>query len=63
VYVLYEDADVIGTAFYIMEFLDGRFITDPLMPRVEPGERREMYVFCLSLLQVVVLFMVDGADG
>ncbi|KAL2799477.1 kinase-like domain-containing protein [Aspergillus keveii] len=43
VYVLCEDADVIGTAFYIMEFLDGRFITDPLMPGVEPGERREMW--------------------
>ncbi|CEN59793.1 hypothetical protein ASPCAL02237 [Aspergillus calidoustus] len=43
VYVLCEDVDVIGTAFYVMEFLDGRFITDPLMPGVNPGERREMW--------------------
>ncbi|KAL2808221.1 kinase-like domain-containing protein [Aspergillus granulosus] len=43
VYVLCEDADVIGTAFYVMEFLDGRFITDPLMPGVKAGDRKEMW--------------------
>ncbi|KAL2848582.1 kinase-like domain-containing protein [Aspergillus pseudoustus] len=43
VYGLCEDAAVIGTAFYIMEFLDGRFITDPLMPGVAAREKREMW--------------------
>ncbi|QSS56823.1 phosphotransferase enzyme family protein [Histoplasma capsulatum var. duboisii H88] len=33
---LCEDNDVIGTAFYIMEFLDGRLFTDPAMPGVTP---------------------------
>jgi aminoglycoside phosphotransferase (APT) family kinase protein len=52
---------VIGTAFYVMEFLDGRFITDPLMPGVNPGERREMYayVFCLTFFWS----MMDEADS
>ncbi|KAL4733307.1 kinase-like domain-containing protein [Aspergillus similis] len=44
VYVLCEDASVIGTAFYVMEFLDGRVFTDPLMPEVPARERGAMYV-------------------
>lgn len=43
-YCLCEDASVIGTAFYIMEFLDGRIIEDPTMPGVTPEERSAMYV-------------------
>lgn len=42
-YCLCEDDSVIGTAFYIMEFLDGRFITEPELPGVSPEERREMW--------------------
>jgi aminoglycoside phosphotransferase (APT) family kinase protein len=36
---LCEDDSVIGTAFYVMEFLDGRIFTDPAMPGVSPEER------------------------
>jgi aminoglycoside phosphotransferase (APT) family kinase protein len=43
-YCLCEDVSVIGTAFYIMEFLDGRIIEDPTMPGVTPEERNEMSV-------------------
>ncbi|KOC14822.1 Phosphotransferase enzyme family protein [Aspergillus flavus AF70] len=43
VYILCEDPTVIGTAFYIMEFLDGRFITDPYMPGVTAEHRKEMW--------------------
>lgn len=43
-YCLCTDSSVIGTPFYIMEFLDGRIITDPAMPDVTPAERTEMYV-------------------
>ena len=39
---LCTDDSVIGSAFYIMEFLDGRIITDPHMPGVSPAERNEM---------------------
>ena len=41
-YCLCEDDSVIGTPFYIMEFLDGRIIEDPTMPDVTPAERTEM---------------------
>lgn len=43
-YCLCEDEEVIGTPFYIMEFLDGRIIEDPGMPGVSAKERRAMYV-------------------
>ncbi|KAL4811304.1 kinase-like domain-containing protein [Aspergillus unguis] len=43
VYILCEDEAVIGSAFYIMEFLDGRVFTDPGMPGVTPAERGEMW--------------------
>lgn len=42
-YCLCEDDSVIGTAFYIMEFLDGRIIEDPMLPDVSPGDRNKMY--------------------
>ena len=43
-YCLCEDDKVVGTPFYIMEFLDGRIIEDPTMPDVTPAERTEMLV-------------------
>ncbi|KAF1813607.1 APH-domain-containing protein [Eremomyces bilateralis CBS 781.70] len=42
-YCLCEDDSVIGTAFYIMEFLDGRIFEDPAIPGVTPEERKEMW--------------------
>lgn len=36
---LCEDSGVIGTPFYIMEFLDGRIFTTPAMPEVPMEER------------------------
>ncbi|KAK3049982.1 hypothetical protein LTS18_012661, partial [Coniosporium uncinatum] len=41
-YCLCQDESVIGTDFYIMEFLDGRIIEDATMPDVSPEERTEM---------------------
>jgi len=41
-YCLCEDSSVIGTPFYIMEFLDGRMVTEPHFPGVSPEERTEM---------------------
>jgi aminoglycoside phosphotransferase (APT) family kinase protein len=41
-YCLCEDESVIGTAFYIMEFLDGRIVIDASFPDVTPKEREEM---------------------
>lgn len=42
-YALCEDDSVIGSAFYIMEFLDGRIIEDSTMPGVSAEHRKEMY--------------------
>ncbi|KAL4989168.1 kinase-like domain-containing protein [Aspergillus falconensis] len=50
VYVLCEDESVIGTAFYIMEFLDGRVFTDPLIPGVSAQERRAMWRSAITTL-------------
>lgn len=41
-YCLCEDDSIIGTPFYIMEFLDGRIITDPAMPDIREEERRPL---------------------
>ena len=44
-YVLCEDASVLGTPFYVMEFLDGRIIEDPYMasPAFTPAERNALW--------------------
>jgi aminoglycoside phosphotransferase (APT) family kinase protein len=41
-YCLCEDSSVVGTPFYIMEFLDGRIFEDPALPDVSPAERTIM---------------------
>lgn len=43
-YCLCEDDSVLGTAFYIMEFLDGRIFEDPSLPDVSVEDRTMMYV-------------------
>ena len=40
---LCQDEKVIGTDFYIMEFLDGRIFEDPVLPDVTPEDRTKMY--------------------
>lgn len=50
--ILCEDSSVIGTPFYIMEFLDGRIFTNARMPEVSAKDRQEMYVSMRALLLV-----------
>jgi len=40
---LCEDDSIIGTAWYIMEFLDGRMFENPSFPGVSAEDRREMW--------------------
>lgn len=42
-YCLCEDDAVVGTPFYIMEFLDGRIIEDAAMPGMEASERSALW--------------------
>jgi aminoglycoside phosphotransferase (APT) family kinase protein len=42
-YLLCEDGSVVGTPFYVMDFVPGRIFADPLMPGVAPAERAAIY--------------------
>jgi aminoglycoside phosphotransferase (APT) family kinase protein len=42
-YALCEDDAIIGSAFYIMEFLDGRIFWDQRLPGLGPADRRAMF--------------------
>ncbi|KAJ2889472.1 hypothetical protein IWW38_004687, partial [Coemansia aciculifera] len=56
VYVLCEDASVLGTPFFVMEFLDGRILSDVRMPEISPRERQrywEALVDTLAMLHEV----------
>jgi aminoglycoside phosphotransferase (APT) family kinase protein len=42
--ILYcDDPDVVGTAFYLMDFVEGRVFWDPPMPDSNPAERAGVY--------------------
>src|SRR5271167_2977166 len=43
VYALCEDDAIIGSPFYVMEFLDGRIFWDQRLPGLAPTERRAMF--------------------
>ncbi|MGH7388567.1 MAG: phosphotransferase [Candidatus Rokuibacteriota bacterium] len=38
-----EDAGVVGTPFYVMQFVDGRVLVDPRLPDRGPAERAAIY--------------------
>jgi aminoglycoside phosphotransferase (APT) family kinase protein len=42
-YALCEDESVIGTAFYVMEYVAGRVFWDPRLPELAPAERTALY--------------------
>ncbi len=43
VHLLCEDASVIGTNFFIMDYLPGRIFRDPRLPGLLPEERKSLY--------------------
>ena len=42
-FCLCEDDAVIGTAFYVMAFVEGRVLWDPTLPGMRPAERRALF--------------------
>jgi aminoglycoside phosphotransferase (APT) family kinase protein len=42
-HVLCEDESVVGTSFYVMDFLEGRIFRDPQLPGMQPTERAAIY--------------------
>ncbi|KAH7096852.1 APH-domain-containing protein [Auriculariales sp. MPI-PUGE-AT-0066] len=49
-YVLCEDNSVLGTPFYVMEFLEGRIFSDQSMPDLKPEERRACWLSAVRAL-------------
>ncbi|MFZ5464625.1 MAG: phosphotransferase [Pseudomonadota bacterium] len=43
VYALCEDTSVVGTPFYVMEFIEGRVLWDPSLPGMTPAQRAAVY--------------------
>ena len=43
VHLLCEDTSILGTAFFVMEYLDGRIFWDPALPEVTSGDRSAYY--------------------
>ena len=39
-----DDTSLLGTPFYLMDFLDGRVFMDPALPGLAPAERAALYV-------------------
>ena len=42
-YALCEHESIVGTAFYIMEWVDGRVFWEPTLPELTPSERWQVY--------------------
>jgi aminoglycoside phosphotransferase (APT) family kinase protein len=49
-HLLCEDEQVIGQAFYVMDYVPGRVITDREMPGCSPGERTQMLLSLAAVL-------------
>ena len=49
-HALCEDPAVIGTKFYVMEHVEGRLVTNTLMPGFDPAERRAVYMDMVAIL-------------
>lgn len=47
--ILCEDPSIVGTPFYIMEFLDGRIFTDTRILEIDPIDRHEWCVEFYSI--------------
>jgi aminoglycoside phosphotransferase (APT) family kinase protein len=49
-HILCEDPNVIGTPFFVMDFVEGRIFRDPLLPGMHPSERKAIYDALIEML-------------
>ncbi len=49
-FALCEDAELIGTAFFIMDYVEGRIFWDASLPGVPPAERRALYLELIAVM-------------
>jgi aminoglycoside phosphotransferase (APT) family kinase protein len=61
VLLFHGEEDVVGTPFYLMEWLDGRVFHDTALPGIAPDERREMYFAMAETLAALHRFDWQGA--
>ncbi|XP_078154608.1 uncharacterized protein LOC144549918 [Carex rostrata] len=60
VFCLCHDSSIIGTPFYIMEYLEGRIYADNILAGVEPEKRRVIYLGAARALAVLHQVDVDS---
>lgn len=53
VHALCMDASVIGSAFYVMDFVPGRGFLDPTLPDLDIGDRRAIYAEMTRVLAAI----------
>ena len=58
-YLLCEDDSIIGTPFFVMQYVQGRILTDIALPGMTPAERRAIYFDMVRVL--AALHAVDYA--
>lgn len=63
--ILCEDPSVIGTAFYIMDFVEGRVLRGYSLPDMKPAERRATYEAMVDVLAKLhsVDYRAVGLEG
>ncbi len=50
VHLLCETSEIIGTPFFVMDYVQGRLLRDPTLPDMKPAERRAIYEEILRVL-------------
>ena len=60
-HLLCEDASVIGTEFYVMDFVGGRVFWEPFMPGISGGERAAIFDELNSFMANLHSVDADGA--
>ncbi|MEM1396487.1 MAG: phosphotransferase family protein [Pseudomonadota bacterium] len=60
-YLLCEDQDIVGTTFFVMDFVEGRIFWDSSLPDVDKSERRPLYDGLIDTLADLHLIDVEQA--
>lgn len=60
VYCMCSDSNIIGTPFYVMEYVKGRIFTDPNLKDLEPKERSAIYLAVARTLASIHRVDVDA---
>ena len=64
---LCNDASVVGTPFYLMQYVDGTLFLDASLPGLKPAQRQHVYTqmcgACLSEVGVKLCTVCTGNSG